>query len=103
MLSFAIGHRTNPIIITATVVAFINTGEPILGAIFDPLIGFFLDSSWTGKFVTPAGHIISQRTGPLDIKYFDLASYHYAFTTLVISMALSFIILLMIKDKQIEN
>ncbi|MDE5031908.1 MFS transporter, partial [Francisella tularensis subsp. holarctica] len=29
MLSFAIGNHINPIIITATVAAFINTGEPI--------------------------------------------------------------------------
>ena len=99
MLSFAIGHRNNPIIITATVVAFINTGEPILGAIFDPLIGFFLDHSWTGKFITPAGDIISKSTSSLDIKYFNLESYHFAFTTLVISMVLSFVILLFIKDQ----
>ncbi|QIV95460.1 sugar phosphate permease [Allofrancisella inopinata] len=98
MLSFAIGNRVNPIIITATVAAFINTGEPILGAIFDPLIGYFLDWSWTGKFMNSAGEIISQKTSSLDIKYFELASYHFAFTTLVASMAISLIILLLIKD-----
>ncbi|MED7788875.1 MFS transporter [Francisella sp. 19X1-34] len=98
MLSFAIGNRINPIIITATVAAFINTGEPILGAIFDPLIGYFLDLSWTGKYINKAGEIVSQHTSSADIKYFDLSSYHFAFTTLVVSMIASLIILLMIKD-----
>ncbi|QIW10900.1 MFS transporter [Francisella sp. LA112445] len=98
MLSFAIGNRINPIIITATVAAFINTGEPILGAIFDPLIGYFLDLSWTGKYINKAGEIVSQHTSSADIKYFDLSSYHFAFTTLVVSMIASLIILFMIKD-----
>lgn len=101
MLSFAIGNRINPVIITATVAAFINTGEPILGAIFDPLIGYFLDLSWTGKYITKAGSIISNNVDPTtDIKYFELSSYHFAFTTLVISMIVSLIILIMIKDKK---
>jgi hypothetical protein len=101
MLSFAIGNRINPVIITATVAAFINTGEPILGAIFDPLIGYFLDLSWTGKYITKAGSIISNNVNPAtDIKYFELSSYHFAFTTLVISMIVSLIILIMIKDKK---
>lgn len=100
MLSFAIGNRINPIILTATVAAFINTGEPILGAIFDPLIGYFLDWSWTGKFITSTGAVVSQQIMPTDIKYFELSSYHFAFTTLVISMILSLIVLLFINDKK---
>lgn len=103
MLSFAIGNRINPIILTATVAAFINTGEPILGAIFDPLIGYFLDWSWTGKFITPTGAVVSQQIMPTDIKYFELSSYHFAFTTLVISMILSLIVLLFINDKKNNN
>nr|AAV29720.1 NT02FT1764 [synthetic construct] len=99
MLSFAIGNRINPIIITATVAAFINTGEPILGAIFDPLIGYFLDWSWTGKYINKAGEVVSQYTSSADIKYFELESYHFAFTTLVASMIASLVILVMIKDK----
>src|SRR5690606_15947389 len=98
--SFAIGNRINPIIITATVAAFINTGEPILGAIFDPLIGYFLDWSWTGKYINKTGEIVSQYTNSADIKYFELNSYHFAFTTLVASMIASLVILVMIKDKK---
>ncbi|MBK2260088.1 MFS transporter, partial [Francisella tularensis] len=100
MLSFAIGNHINPIIITATVAAFINTGEPILGAIFDPLIGYFLDWSWTGKYINKAGEVVSQYTSSADIKYFELESYHFAFTTLVASMIASLVILVMIKDKK---
>lgn len=98
MLSFAIGNRINPVIITATVAAFINTGEPILGAIFDPLIGYFLDWSWTGQYINQAGDIVSQHVANSDIKYYELSSYHFAFTTLVVSMIASLVILIMIKD-----
>ncbi len=96
MLSFAIGNRINPIIITATVAAFINTGEPVLGAIFDPLIGYCLDWSWTGKFVDT----VSATGVHFQIKYYELSSYHTAFTTLIISMVSSVVILLLIKDKK---
>ena len=100
MLSFAIGSRMNPIIITATVAAFLNTGEPILGAVFDPLIGYLLDLSWTGKYTNSAGQVVTQHINSTDIKYFELSSYHFAFTTLVASMMASFIILVLIKDKK---
>lgn len=100
MLSFAIGNRINPVIITATVAAFINTGEPILGAIFDPLIGYFLDWSWTGKYINSAGEIINKHSSAADIKYFELSSYHFAFTTLVVSMIASLIVLVLIKDSK---
>ena len=96
MLSFAIGSRINPILIAATVAAFINTGEPILGAIFDPLIGYCLDWSWTGKFVD----IVSSTGVHAKIKYYELSSYHMAFMTLVASMIVSLVILLFIKDKK---
>ena len=99
MLSFAIGNRTNPIIIAATAAAFINTGEPILGAIFDPLIGYFLDLTWHGKYITENGHIILHHINSSDIKYYGLSSYHTAFTTLIASMVISLIILFFIKDK----
>lgn len=100
MLSFVIGNRINPIT-TTTVAAFINTGEPILGAIFDPLIGYFLDWSWTGKYINKTGEIISQYTSSADdIKYFELNSYHFVFTTLVASMIASLVILVMIKDNK---
>ncbi|MDE5010945.1 MFS transporter, partial [Francisella tularensis subsp. holarctica] len=76
-----------------TVAAFINTGEKILGAKFDPLIGYFLDLSWTGKYINKAGEVVSQYTSSDDIKYFELESYHYAFTTLFASMISSLVIL----------
>lgn len=43
MLAFAIGNRINPVVVAATVAALINTGEPLLGALFDLLIGHLLD------------------------------------------------------------
>jgi ABC-type phosphate/phosphonate transport system permease subunit len=43
MLSFVVGRRVNPIWAVATAVALINTGEPVLGGLFDGMIGKFLD------------------------------------------------------------
>jgi hypothetical protein len=103
MLSFAIGNRINPIAVAATVAAFINTGEPILGAIFDPLIGFFLDYSWGGQYINNAGQIISEKASSADIKYFDLSSYHFAFISLVVSMIASLVILLFVSDKDVSE
>ena len=100
MLAFTIASRVNPIAITATVAAFINTGEPLLGAIFDPLIGILLDWSWTGNYINKTGEIVSQQMSITDIKYFEVSSYQFAFSTIVLSMILSLVMIIMIKDKK---
>lgn len=105
MLSFAIGRRINPIAVTATVAALINTGEPIFGAIFDPLIGYFLELHWQGNYISKTGQIIHYTQGIIPVnavKHFDVSSYHMAFSILTLSMIISFILLCFVKDKN-EN
>ena len=65
MLGFAIGKEMNSIALSASVVALINTGDAILGAISEPLAGKVLDLLWHGKIVDGA-------------HYFSVHDYHIA-------------------------
>lgn len=49
MLGFAVGKEINPLFLAATVVALINSGDAIFGAITDPLVGKVLDLGWNGQ------------------------------------------------------
>ena len=101
MLAFAIGRRINNITVTATVAAFINTGEPILGGFFDPLIGYLLEIQWKGNYIDSAGNIFNNHTSLLSkdvIKYFTTSEYQSAFSLLTLSMIIAFCLLCLVKD-----
>jgi MFS family permease len=100
MLAFSIGNRINPIVVAATVAALINTGEPLLGAIFDPVVGVFLDVTWGGKYIDIHHNIVNTATAGSHM-YFSISSYHHAFLILVLSMCVSFFLLFLIKDKEL--
>jgi predicted MFS family arabinose efflux permease len=46
LLGFAIVKEYNPIFVAGTVIAFTNSGDPVVGAWTDPIIGWILDSHW---------------------------------------------------------
>ena len=48
MLGFAVGKEINPLFLAATVVALINSGDAIFGAVTDPLVGWIMDLHWNG-------------------------------------------------------
>ncbi|ABS77602.1 MFS transporter [Coxiella burnetii] len=60
MLGFAIGKEINKAALAATVVALINTGDAIFGAISEPLVGKVLDGLWTGQMVNGVPHFSVQ-------------------------------------------
>jgi MFS family permease len=101
MLAFAIGNRINPIVVAATVAALINTGEPLLGALFDPLIGYFLDITWSGKYIDAHNNIIQFAISGAH-RYFDISAYQNAFLILVFSMVVAFFLLIFVKDKEVK-
>lgn len=78
MLGFAVGKDINPIHMTATVVAFINSADAIFGAISEPFIGKMLD-------VNAGLHLVSG--------HFSLYAYHIAFITLPIELLLAYLFL----------
>jgi MFS family permease len=91
MLGFTLGKSLNSIILSATIVAFINSGDAILGAVTEPMIGKILD-------VFYAGH---QKYAQI----FSIADYHKAFVLLIIYLLLAAICLLRLHRniKQLEK
>lgn len=87
MLAFAVGRLINPIWVTASVAALINTGEPVMGGIFDAAVGWFLDLQWNPGSYTAQG-----------VKYFSIYSYQVAFLILPLSMIIALILLFFIKE-----
>ncbi|MBT8506792.1 MFS transporter [Coxiella-like endosymbiont of Rhipicephalus sanguineus] len=56
MLAFAVGKEINKATLAATVIALINTGDAIFGAVNEPLVGKILDIFWPGKMLNGAPH-----------------------------------------------
>jgi MFS family permease len=86
MLAFALAKEINLLLMMGTVVAMINTGSDILGALTEPLVGKFLDVHWNGQLVNGARH-------------FSLSNYHEAFFILPIYLVLAWGVLFFVKEK----
>ncbi|WP_131782926.1 MFS transporter [Legionella gresilensis] len=84
MLVFAIAKDTNPLALTATIAAMLNTSDAILDAITEPFIGKLLDLTWDGKMVN-------------GIHVFSLSSYRIALTVLPIYLIVGAILLIWLK------
>jgi hypothetical protein len=85
MLVFAMGKESNPLTLTATVVAMINTSDAVFDALTEPLIGKFLDMNWDGQMVNGA-HL------------FSLSSYHVAFALLPLYLLIGSALLFWVND-----
>ncbi|MCF6767695.1 MFS transporter [Thiotrichales bacterium 19S11-10] len=82
MLAFVVGRRVNPLWAVATAVALINSGEPVLGGLFDGMIGHFLD------VLEP---------GIMGMGY-KLESFHLAFIILPISLLVATVLLFFVRE-----
>lgn len=85
MLAFALAKEINMSLMMATVVAMINTGSDIIGALTEPLVGKFLDIHWQGQLVE-GGRI------------FSVSNYHQAFLILPIYLLLACGFLFFVKE-----
>jgi hypothetical protein len=65
MLGFTLGKEMNTVIVAGMVVAMINTGDALLGAVTEPLLGYMLDR---GNTLAPG--------------VFSVSSYHVALSLL---------------------
>lgn len=65
MLVFSVGREVNPASMTATVSAFINTGDALIGTFSEPLLGKMLDIFGHGKMHQ-------------GVRYFSVHDYHDA-------------------------
>jgi len=66
MLGFTLGKEINDIAVAATVIALINSGDAIFGAITEPLVGKLLDWGWHGKILS-------------GVRHYSVATFQHAF------------------------
>jgi len=83
--SFAMIREVFSIALAATVLGIMNTFDSICEALFEPLVGAFLDGSWDGKVVN-------------GIHQFSVHAYHIALTLLPVSLILALIMLVFINE-----
>ena len=79
LLGFSMVKEYNPIFVAGTVIAFANTGDPVVGAWTDPIIGWILDSHWNHKLFNGA---------PIYTPY----AYHLSMTVLMANLILACIL-----------
>lgn len=92
MLSFSVGKEVNNANLAATVMAFINTGDAVFGAVSEPVVGKVLDILWNGKVVNGAPH-------------FSTADYHITFALLPFDLvaALFFILWFHLRNRHTSS
>ncbi|QBR85380.1 MFS transporter [Legionella israelensis] len=78
ILTFAIAKEISPLGSTGLATAATNFIVTIGAAIFQPLIGYFLEQTWDGRLTT------------MGTPYYDVSNYREAFTVFMIFLALSF-------------
>jgi MFS family permease len=83
--SYAVASEINPRPIVGASVAFANMASVIIGALFQPIIGWLLDLNWDGKM---------QNGAPL----YSVSNFQLAFLLLPICLALSFVMAFFIKE-----
>jgi MFS family permease len=86
LLNFSLAIELNPLIVKATAAAFTNFMISFGDAIIQPLIGFFLDFSWSGTL----------KDG---IRVYSTHDYQIALTALPISLLIAFLLTFFIKEK----
>jgi len=87
MLVFAIGKEINSLLLTASVIAMINTSDAILDGVTEPFIGRLLDYFWDGTL----------KNG---VHLFSLHSYHLALSVLPIYLLTACVLLFWLKEKK---
>ena len=87
MLGFATGKDINPTKLAATVIALINTGDAIFGAVTEPLVGKMLDHFWQGRSL-------------LGVHYYTVKSYQMSLSILVLYLLLALGLTLVLKGEK---
>lgn len=84
-VSYALAGEINPVHTAGTSMAFANMASVIIGAIFQPIIGWLLDLQWRGQ-VEGGVHIFSTH------------AYHLALLALPLCLLLAIIVLFFVKE-----
>ena len=86
LLSFSLAIELNTFKAKATAAAFTNFIISLGDAIFQPLVGFLLDSNWNGSIVE-------------GIRVYRVEDYQIALSCLPMTLVLAFILLFFVKEK----
>lgn len=85
LLCFSMVREINPVMFAATALSFMNAFDALLGAVSDPLIGYFLDKNWDGKIDN-------------GVRIFSSVNYHYALSILLLYLIIALLLLPFIKE-----
>ena len=85
LVCFTMIREINAAAIAATAIGFMNTFDALVGAVSDPLTGFFLDLGWQGKMIDGA-------------RVFSVATYKWTLTTIPIYLVAACTLLFFIKE-----
>ena len=92
MLGFVVGKEINNAALAATVIAFINTGDAVFGAVSEPVVGKILDIFWTGRMANGVPH-------------FSILDYHITLALLPLDLvsALFFILWFHLRSRHMSS
>lgn len=83
--SYALAGEINPRRVAGTSLAFANMASIMIAAIFQPLMGWFLDLQWDGTMVGGA-------------RDYSVQAFHYAMIALPLCLALGAIVTIFVKE-----
>ncbi len=84
-ISFAMIRETFPLLLTATVLGFMNTFDSICEALSEPFVGVFLDMTWKGAILN-------------GVHQFSTHGYRLALSLLPLYLIVAFVVLLLIQE-----
>lgn len=84
LLVFALGRELNALVMMATVLAFVNTGDALVGSFTEPLLGKLLDTFGDGKMVH-------------GVPYFNSSDYHISMLLLPAYLIIAALFLYLLK------
>lgn len=88
--SFAMIREVFPLMLSATILGFMNTFDSVCEALYEPLVGALLDWQWTGVLVD-------------GIRHFTVGGYHKALSILPLSLLAAMLILCFIRETYCIN
>lgn len=90
VLSYAVASEINPKSINGTSIAFANMASVLIGACFQPIIGWILDDLWRG-------------TAERGVATFTIQEYHWALLALPICSIISLLFSFYLKETRCKN
>ncbi len=86
LMAYPVAKNINAQVIVGTVIGVFNMGDPLCGALADPIVGKILDLNWHGRTLN-------------HVHVFSLNAYHKALSLVIIYLLLAVLCCLFINEK----